>query len=61
MPVAHRVPEVYRWLAANPAGAVAEVPVHGEGLVREETLEMYFSDVSTGSRSSTATPRTRRS
>ena len=25
------------------AGAIAEVPVHGEGLVREETLEMYFS------------------
>ena len=43
VPVAHRVPEVYRWLAANPTGAVAEVPVHGEGLVREETLEMYFS------------------
>ena len=45
VPVAHRVPEVYRWLAAHPAGAVAEVPVHGEGLVREETLEMYFSTV----------------
>jgi hypothetical protein len=43
IPVAHRVPEVYRWIATHPTGAVAEVPVHGEGLVREETLEMYFS------------------
>jgi len=43
VPVAHRVPEVYRWIAAHPIGALAEVPVHGEGLVREETLEMYFS------------------
>ena len=43
VPVAHRVPEVYRWIATNPTGAIAEVPVHGEGLVREETLEMYFS------------------
>jgi hypothetical protein len=43
VPVGHRVPEVYRWLAAHPTGAIAEVPVHGEGLVREETLEMYFS------------------
>ena len=43
IPVAHRVPEVYRWIATHPTGAIAEVPVHGEGLVREETLEMYFS------------------
>jgi hypothetical protein len=43
VPVAHRVPEVYRWVAAHPTTALAEVPVHGEGLVREETLEMYFS------------------
>ena len=43
VPVAHRIPEVYRWIATHPAGALAEVPVHGEGLVREETLEMYFS------------------
>ena len=45
VPVASRVPEVHRWLAAHPAAAIAEVPVHGEGLVREETLEMYFSTV----------------
>jgi hypothetical protein len=43
VPVTRRIPEVYRWIASNPVGAVAEVPVHGEGLVREETLEMYFS------------------
>ncbi|HEV7500773.1 MAG TPA: hypothetical protein VGQ33_12255, partial [Vicinamibacteria bacterium] len=43
VPVVRRVPESVRWLAANPARAVAEVPIHGEGLVREETEEMYFS------------------
>jgi hypothetical protein len=43
VPVGRRVPEVYRWLAAQPSAAVAEVPVRGEGLVREETLDMYFS------------------
>lgn len=37
------VPAVYRWLATQPVHAVAEVPVHGEGLVRKETLEAYFS------------------
>jgi hypothetical protein len=43
VPVGDGLPEVYRWLARNPTAAIAEVPVHGEGLVREETLEMYFS------------------
>jgi hypothetical protein len=43
VPVGRRVPEVYRWLATQPVSALAEVPIHGEGLVREETLEMYFS------------------
>jgi hypothetical protein len=43
VPVGGRVPESVRWLAANPARAIAEVPIHGEGLVREETEEMYFS------------------
>jgi hypothetical protein len=43
VPVGRRVPESVRWLAANPARAIAEVPIHGEGLVREETEEMYFS------------------
>jgi hypothetical protein len=43
VPVGWRLPESVRWLAANPARAIAEVPIHGEGLVREETEEMYFS------------------
>ena len=43
VPVGRRVPEYVRWLAAKPAHAIAEVPIHGEGLVREETVEMYFS------------------
>ncbi len=43
MPVGGEVPSVYRWLADDDARAVAEVPVRGEGLVRKETLEMYFS------------------
>ena len=43
VPVAGRVPEVYRWLASHHVHALAEVPIHGEGLVREETEEMYFS------------------
>jgi hypothetical protein len=43
VPVARRIPEVYRWLERTPVGPVAEVPVRGEGLVREETIEMYFA------------------
>ena len=43
VPVGRQVPEVYRWLAHEPVRAVAEVPIHGEGLVRKETLEAYFS------------------
>jgi hypothetical protein len=43
VPVGPRVPRVYRWLAGAPVSALAEVPTRGEGLVREETLEMYFS------------------
>jgi len=34
---------VYSWLAGDRARALAELPVRGEGLVREETVEMYFS------------------
>ena len=45
VPVGDEVPSVYRWLAANPATAVAEVPIHGEALVRKETIEEYFSTV----------------
>lgn len=43
IPVWSGVPAVYRWLRADTARAVAEVPVHGEGLIRKETLEEYFS------------------
>lgn len=43
IPVWDEVPAVYRWLARDAARAVAEVPIHGEGLIRKETLEEYFS------------------
>ena len=43
IPVGEEVPAVYRWLEHDPARAIAEVPVGGEGLVRKETLNMYFS------------------
>jgi len=43
IPVGRDVPAVYRWLGRDTARAVAEVPVHGEGLIRKETLEEYFS------------------
>jgi hypothetical protein len=43
VPVGRAVPAVYSWLGQDHARAVAELPVRGEGLVREETLEMYFS------------------
>jgi hypothetical protein len=45
IPVWGEVPAVYRWLARDEARAVAEVPIHGEGLIRKETLEEYFSTV----------------
>jgi hypothetical protein len=43
VPVGRDLPAVYGWLREHPVQALAEVPVRGEGLVREETLEMYFS------------------
>jgi hypothetical protein len=43
VPVTRRIPEVYRWLQRTPTGPLAEVPIRGEGLVREETIEMYFA------------------
>ena len=46
VPVTRHLPEVYRWLADTPAAALGEVPVRSEGLVRQETLEMYFSTAS---------------
>ena len=43
VPVGRQRPEVYRFLATEPVRALAELPVHGESLVRKETLEEYFS------------------
>lgn len=43
LPVGRDLPAVYSWLAASDAKAIAEVPVHGENLVRKESLEEYFS------------------
>ena len=42
VPVGRARPAVYEWLAASDARAVAEVPVHGENLVRKESIEQYF-------------------
>jgi hypothetical protein len=43
VPVGRARPVVYRFLATEAVGALAELPVHGEALVRKETLEAYFS------------------
>ena len=43
VPVGRAVPAVYSWLGHDRARALADLPIRGEGLVREETLEMYFS------------------
>jgi hypothetical protein len=43
LPVGANVPAVYRWLAGVPVQGLVDLPVRGEGLVRQETLEMYFS------------------
>jgi len=43
VPVGRAVPAVYSWLGRDRARALAELPVRGEGHVREETVEMYFS------------------
>jgi len=43
VPVGKALPAVYEWLARDTGGAIVELPIRGEGLVREETLEMYFS------------------
>lgn len=37
------VPQVYRWLAEQPAEPIVEVPVRGEALIRQETIEMFFA------------------
>ncbi len=44
VPVGRRIPAAYQWLAeSGGTAALAEVPVHGEDLIRKETLEMYYS------------------
>ncbi len=45
IPTLRRSPAVYRWLAQHRGGAVVELPIRGEALVRQETIEMYFSVV----------------
>jgi hypothetical protein len=45
VPIGRAIPQVYRFLADYPAHAVVEVPTRGEGLVRRETVEAYFSTV----------------
>ena len=37
------LPAVYKWLATQPSEPVAEVPVRGEALIRQETIEMFFA------------------
>ncbi len=43
IPKPAQLPAVYKWLAAQPAEPVAEIPVRGEALVRQETVEMFFA------------------
>lgn len=46
VPAGRQFPAVYAWLASAPVRAYAELPVRGEALIRQETLEMYFSTAS---------------
>lgn len=43
MPRPSELAPVYKWLAAQPPEPVAEVPVRGEALIRQETIEMFFA------------------
>jgi hypothetical protein len=43
VPAGRAIPEAERVIARAPVHALAEVPIHGEGLVPRETEEMYFS------------------
>lgn len=43
MPRPAELPAVYKWLAAQRDEPVAEVPVRGEALIRQETVEMFFA------------------
>jgi hypothetical protein len=37
------LPAVYRWLSQKEREPLAEVPVRGEALIRQETVEMFFA------------------
>ena len=43
IPRPSELPAVYRWLASQPPEPVAELPVRGEALIRQETTEMFFA------------------
>ena len=42
LPTGRDIPPVYAWLRDSDARAVVEAPIHGEGLVRMESVDMYF-------------------
>lgn len=43
LPVGRDVPAVYRWLADAPVRGLVDLPVRGEHVIRQETIEMYFA------------------
>ena len=45
IPLPSEVPEVYRWLARQPRSVLVDVPVRGEALIRQETIDMHFANV----------------
>ena len=38
-----QLPAVYAWLARQPREPLVEIPIRGEALIRQETVEMYFA------------------
>ena len=43
IPRPSELPAVYRWLAAQTPEPVVELPIRGEALIRQETVEMFFA------------------
>ncbi|MEO8500686.1 MAG: hypothetical protein ABI565_07210 [Vicinamibacteria bacterium] len=43
IPKPKELPAVYKWLRSRPSEPVAEIPVRGEALIRQETIEMFFA------------------
>ena len=43
IPKPAQLPAVYKWLAAQRDEPVAEIPIRGEALIRQETVEMFFA------------------